>query len=192
MGRACQVQAGQPQAADHPRGCIAKQSLADGIALGDARDAFLKRLHALAHTHSLLTESAWRGAKLSALVEDELRPYGDHASFRGQDLILMPKAALTLGLVLHELATNAAKHGALTEPAGRIEVSWTAEDDIFHLAWREHGGPLVRQPARRGFGSRLLERAVTYELSGQASLDFSPEGVRYDITAPLRELVSPA
>ena len=169
---------------------IAKQSLTVGRPLEEARDAFLRRLHALAHTHSLLTESEWRGARLSALVEDELRPYGEHASFAGQDLILTPRAALILGLILHELATNAAKHGALAAPGGRIHLTWDIEPEaLFRLSWQERGVGPIRPPARRGFGSGLLERAATYELQGAAVLEFAPDGVRYELTAPLRELV---
>ena len=156
----------------------------------EAREAFLKRLHALAHTHSLLTENEWRGAKLSALIEGELRPYVNHVSFEGEELLLTPRAALILGLVLHELATNAVKHGALGTSEGGIELAWRVEDGVrFWFRWRERGGPAVCSPWQRGFGSRLLEQAVTYELQGQASLEFAPEGVRYEITVPLRELV---
>jgi PAS domain S-box-containing protein len=171
---------------------IANLSLSGEQPLEEAREQFVRRLHALAHTHTLLTESEWRGAKLSALVQDELRPYGEHASFKGPEIVLAPRSALILGLALHELATNAAKHGALHAPTGRVEVTWEAKDGIFRLCWRERGGPPRRPPARRGFGSRLLERAVPYELQGQSSLAFLPEGVRYELTAPLRELASPA
>ena len=170
---------------------IAKQSLT-GRRLHEARDAFLRRLHALADTHGLLTESEWRGVKLSALIENELRPYGRQVSFEGEDMVFSPKAALILGLVLHELTTNAAKHGALGAAEGRIELAWRVIDGArFWLAWRERGGPEVNAKARRGFGSRLLEEAVSYELQGQASLELAPEGARYEITAPLQELIDP-
>ena len=169
---------------------IAKQSLTGGRRLDEARDSFLRRLHALAHAHGLLTQSEWRGAKLSALIENELKPYGKQVTFGGEDVVLVPKAALILGLVLHELTTNAAKHGALSAPEGRIELAWQVIDATrFRLAWRERDGPEVRPGVRRGFGSRLLEKAVGYELQGQASLELAPEGACYEITAPLQELV---
>jgi two-component sensor histidine kinase len=171
---------------------IARQSLTDGRRLEEARDAFLRRLQALAQTHSLLTDSEWRGVKLSALIENELRPYGRQVSFEGADVVFSPKAALILGLVLHELTTNAAKHGALGAAEGRIDLSWRVPDgDRFCLAWHERGGPEVDPKARRGFGSRLLEEAVSYELRGEASLELAPEGARYELTAPLQELVEP-
>ena len=170
---------------------IAKQSLANGRPLEEAREAFLRRLQALAHAHGLLTASEWRGARLSALVEDELKPYGEHARFGGEDLVLAPRAALIVRLVLHELATNAVKHGALGAPGGRVDVVWRIRRQRFRLSWRESGGPAVSAPARRGFGSSLLERAVAYELQGQADLEFASEGVRYEIEAPLRNLVEP-
>jgi len=170
---------------------IAKQSLANGRPLEEARDAFLSRLQALAHAHSLLTESQWRGAQLSALVEDELKPYGEQAHFEGEDLVLAPRAALIVRLVLHELATNAVKHGALGVPGGRVEVVWSIRRQRFRLGWRESGGPAVPPPARRGFGSSLLERAVAYELQGKSGLKFASKGVRYELSAPLRNLVEP-
>jgi two-component sensor histidine kinase len=170
---------------------IAKQSLADGRPLEEAREVFLKRLQALAHAHGLLTASEWRGARLLALVEDELKPYGEHARFGGEDLVLAPRAALIIRLVLHELATNAMKHGALGVPGGRVDVVWRIRRERFRLSWRESGGPAVPPPARRGFGSSLLERAVAYELQGKAALEFASQGVRYELGAPLRSLVQP-
>jgi PAS domain S-box-containing protein len=169
---------------------IAKQSLTDGRGLDEARDAFLRRLQALAQTHGLLTQSEWRGAKLSALVDNELRPYGQQVTFEGEDVVFVPKAALILGLVLHELTTKAAKHGALGVPEGRIELTWQVVDGThLRLTWRERGGPEVHPQAKRGFGSRLLEEAVSYELLGEASLDLAPDGARYEMSAPLQELV---
>jgi PAS domain S-box-containing protein len=168
---------------------IAGQSLTDGRPLAEAREAFLRRLQALAHTHGLLTESNWRGARLSALIEDELRPYGEHATRAGEDLVLTPRAAVTLGLVLHELATNAAKHGALSRPEGRVEVSWGIEaSGHFRLRWRERGGPAVRPPARRGFGTTILDRAAAYELDALTSLRFEPGGLEYELSVPLDQV----
>jgi two-component sensor histidine kinase len=170
---------------------IAKQSLADGRPLEEAREACLSRLQALAHAHGLLTASEWRGARLSALIEDELKPYGEHARFGGEDLVLAPRAARIVRLILHEVATNAVKHGALGVPGGRVEVVWRIRRERFRLSWRENGGPAVSPPARRGFGSSLLERAVAYELEGRADLEFAAKGSRYELSAPLHKLVEP-
>ena len=170
---------------------IAKQSRANGRPLEEARDAFLRHLQALAHAHGLLTASEWRGAKLSALIEDELKPYGEHARFGGEDLVLAPSAALIVRLVVHELATNAVKHGALGVPGGRMEVVWRIRRGRFRLNWREHGGPAVSPPARRGCGSSLLQRAVAHQLQGQADLEFASTGLRYELSAPPHKLIEP-
>jgi PAS domain S-box-containing protein len=169
---------------------IAAQSLAGGRPAAEARDVFLKRLRALANAHTLLTASEWRGASLAALVAAELEPYGGRAEVAGGDVTLSPKEALTLSLVLHELATNAAKHGALSAPEGRVEVGWEVEGEaparILRLRWRERGGPPVpAPPARRGFGRALVEQAVAYDLKGRGRLDFRPEGVAYELEAEL-------
>ena len=167
---------------------IAQQSLATGRPLEEARDAFLSRLQALAHAHGLLTASEWRGASLSALVEDEFKPYGEHARFAGEDLVLAPRAALLVRLVLHELATNAVRHGALGVPGGRVEVNWKVRRKKFGLSWRESGGPAVSPPTRRGFGSSLLERGG--HVAG-ADLQFASDGLRYELSAPLDKLIEP-
>jgi two-component sensor histidine kinase len=110
----------------------------------------------------------------------------------GGEVALGPRATLTLALVLHELATNAAKHGAFSVPEGHVALAWQVAGDgsgpVLHLSWRETGGPAVALPSsRRGFGRTLLELAVAYELGGSARLDFPPEGVAYTLEAPLGE-----
>jgi PAS domain S-box-containing protein len=171
---------------------IAASTLAGDRGLAEARETFASRLRALAGTHNLLTASGWGGAKLRALVEAEVKPYGPRATIRGEELTLGPKAAQTLGLALHELATNAVKHGALSVTEGRVEVAWEimagAAAPTFHLRWRERGGPPVQAPSRNGFGRRLVERAVPYELKAQVRLDFAADGLVYDLAAPLDEI----
>ncbi len=103
---------------------------------------------------------------------------------------LAPNAVVTLGLAFHELATNAAKYGALCVPEGGVEVTWTLRRSkkkapLVEIVWREHGGPPVRPPQRRGFGSRLLERGLAQEFGGTVQLDFAPEGVQCHICLPL-------
>jgi two-component sensor histidine kinase len=104
---------------------IANRSLSGDRTLAEAREVLGKRLGALAQAHSLLTAREWHGAALRAVLEAELRPYAKRAVLAGPDLDLAPKATLTLALVLHELATNAAKHGALSAAGGRVEVAWS-------------------------------------------------------------------
>jgi len=143
--------------------------------------AFEARLMALSATHELLTATSWRSAALKDVIEVELRPYGgDRFSAEGPNLDLAPTEALALGLIFHELATNAAKHGALSTPHGRVAVTWSVNRrDLtgprLELVWRELGGPMVKPPARRGFGSRLIERSLGS--TGKSVLEFRPDGV---------------
>jgi two-component sensor histidine kinase len=156
---------------------IASRTVSGDRTLREAREMLAKRLGALAKTHELLTAADWRGVSLRALAQAELKPYGRRATLAGDDLMLAPKAAQTLALVLHELATNAAKHGALSVPAGRIEIGWAVADGRLRLLWRERDGPPVRPPERQGFGRLLLERGVAHDLDGAVTLDFRPEGL---------------
>jgi PAS domain S-box-containing protein len=173
---------------------IAARSFADGRTAEEARDVFTRRLRSLADAHGLLAASEWRGASLATLVESELRPHGARATLAGPDVSIGPRAALTLGLVLHELATNAVKHGALSAPDGRIEVVWhvdgQSDGPTLGLRWREVGGPAVAAPTRSGFGRNLVEQAVAHELGGEARLEFPPEGAAYELRVPVARLTA--
>ncbi|HET6521714.1 MAG TPA: ABC transporter substrate-binding protein, partial [Geminicoccaceae bacterium] len=159
-------------------------------------ESFEGRIAAMARAHDLLSRGRWEGVGLRALVAEELAPYhaagDDRVEVDGEDLLLPPKAALSLGMALHELATNAAKYGALSAPAGRVRVAWTVEGEgeapegTLALHWRETGGPPVTPPERRGFGSTVIGRSLAYELDGSAEMDFAPGGVRCTIRLPLR------
>jgi PAS domain S-box-containing protein len=171
----------------------------------EARAAFEARLLALARSHDVLTREGWTGVELGELVALALAPHGGggaprHSAF-GPPLRVPPRFAVPLGIALHELATNAARHGALKLPAGRVEVSWRLEPSakeneppILHLRWAETGGPpVLGPPAVRGFGTRLLERGLARELGGTVRLRFHPDGVVCEIAAALRQLgYSPA
>lgn len=156
--------------------------------LAGFRQAFEGRLRALAETHSLLSDSHWDGVSLHALLRAELAPYGDpdggRVGLAGPALDLSPRAALALGLVAHELATNAAKYGALSTEAGRIQVEWALRDGMVRVDWLEAGGPPVQPPRRRGFGRMLVERGIGHELGGQAEMDFRPTGLFCRISLP--------
>ncbi|WP_342151606.1 sensor histidine kinase [Methylorubrum sp. SB2] len=153
------------------------------------REAFEGRLLALSAAHNILTRENWAGAGLHAVMEEVLRPFeagGPRFALSGPDLRLPPRVALALGMVLHELCTNAAKHGALSVPEGRVALDWRTEPaetgaDRLHLVWRESGGPPVTAPKRRGFGSRLIERGLSAELGGHARIDFPQDGVVCEI-----------
>ena len=155
------------------------------------------RFQALARTNSLLSQSRWEGASLRSVVLEELDPYrqedGRVVAIEGPDLLLRPKAATALGMAIHELATNAAKHGAWSAPEGRVEVAWEFRGApggrTLSLTWRERGGPKTEPPRNRGFGSVLIERTLAYEMSGTVRLDFAPEGLSCEIDIPEDQLV---
>jgi two-component sensor histidine kinase len=119
-----------------------------------------------------------------SIVTDAVAPYRhDQITLDGGPVRLTPKAALTLSMVLHELATNAAKYGALSVPEGRLAICWSVdmEDGARHLklVWQETGGPEVAAPTRKGFGSKLIERSIAQDLGGVAESSFDPAGLRY-------------
>jgi len=173
---------------------IASQTLRSTTEPKKFREAFESRLLALSKTHDLLTRNAWREADLRAIVEQELIPYrrelDDRITISGPAVSLPSRAAINLGLVVHELATNAAKYGALSVPHGQLDFTWSIETEgtdqaTLHLSWREQGGPTVAQPTRKGFGSKLLLRSVEGELNGRVTLRFLPSGLTCELFIPL-------
>jgi light-regulated signal transduction histidine kinase (bacteriophytochrome) len=152
-----------------------------------------RRIRSMAQSHSLLTQSHWNGIEIHALLREELDQYGmDGAAVTvsGPDLMLTPKAALALSLAIHELATNAAKYGALSTLKGVVTVSWSvAANHETELLWRESGGPAVVPPQQRGFGSRLIEQALTMETGGRSVIRFLADGVQCDIVLPASSIV---
>jgi PAS domain S-box-containing protein len=148
------------------------------------------RIKALARAHTLLSDSRWNGADLATLVADELAPYraGDKIQFKGPDISLQPATAQGLALALHELATNAAKHGALSSPGGRIALDWDLQPDALKLNWVENGGPLTSAPSARNFGLKVIVASVEQQLSGKAAFDWDPNGLRCQLSVPRSEL----
>jgi len=148
--------------------------------------AFEARITALARTHDLLTGSAAGQADLRQVLEAELSPYagsgGRRLTMDGEAVRLDAAVAVDLALVFHELATNAAKYGALSASEGRVGVRWdvaaTSTGERLTLDWRETGGPPVVVPTRRGFGSRLIERSIREDIHGEASIAYEPDGLR--------------
>jgi two-component sensor histidine kinase len=146
----------------------------------DARESFVARLRALGEAHDLLTIDNWDRACVADIVERALKPFRNGHSDRivvaGPPLWIAANEALLLTMCLHELATNAAKYGALTETSGRVQVSWTdGSDDTVKLSWSECGGPEVIAPARKGFGTRLIE--TSFKSSGRARIEYRREGI---------------
>lgn len=152
-------------------------------------ESFQARLLALSHTHDLLTRSHWEGASLRAILEHETEAHGPHRiSLNGPPVALEPSPALSFGMIFHELATNAAKYGALSVPEGQVLVDWAVSDlkkPMLHLSWRERGGPPAAAPTRKGFGSRLIERNVRHDLSGAVELDYAVAGFSAEFSVPL-------
>jgi PAS domain S-box-containing protein len=166
---------------------LASQTLRNADSLKDFGAKFVSRLLALSAAHSLLTQGQWEHAPLAELVKNELKPYGEERfTTAGEDVQLPPRIVLPLGMVFHELATNAAKHGALSAPGGRVHVVWTVDERRFlALEWREEGGPPAQKPSAEGFGSRLIERTVSGELGGRYERQFRAGGLICRITVPL-------
>lgn len=154
-------------------------------------DSLTGRIRALSATHDLLTQSDWGSTPVRAVIEAELLPYvsnGDHTLvFEGDAVNLAPNEALSLGLAMHELATNAAKYGALSVPDGNLRVTWeVVEGAIVRIEWLERGGPPVKEERGRGFGTDLIQRIVAHELNQPVELVFEPEGVRCVLCVPIR------
>lgn len=177
---------------------MAVQTAKSSTTLQDFGNRFGQRLQALAASHDQLTDQNWHGADLRALVCRQLSAFSDRndsrLKFAGPDITLTTEAAQSIGLALHELATNAVKYGALSVPAGNVTVSWTVDDlskspRYFHLSWVESGGPVVTSPSRIGFGRTVIERLTASALDGTISLTYPPEGVRWLLDAPATCLV---
>jgi PAS domain S-box-containing protein len=143
---------------------------------------FEGRIAALSRAHNILAGSSWERASLSDVVRAAVEPFGpDRFAIDGRECEIHPKAALTLSMALHELGTNAAKYGSLRLATGRVAIEWTHRRSggqlALQLVWREHGGPPVAPPTRKGFGSRLIERQLAGEFGGKVLLQFPPDGV---------------
>jgi PAS domain S-box-containing protein len=167
---------------------LAMQTLRSTERSEDARALFDSRLSALSRAHDLLTQENWEGASLAEVVERALSPFRTPANrirAQGSFVRLTPTQALALSIALHELATNAAKYGALSGDAGMVDVVWSTGEGMLRLSWTETGGPLVTPPTRAGFGSRLIQRNLAAELGGSAVIDYRPQGVFAEINAPI-------
>ncbi|MFT4054185.1 MAG: CHASE domain-containing protein [Novosphingobium sp.] len=159
--------------------------------IDDFTESLTARIRALSATHDLLSQSDWGHAALGDIVRSELAPYMEgnesHVVMAGPGIKLAPNDAMSLGLAIHELATNAAKYGALSTIEGRIHVHWTlASPDLAEIHWREEGGPPVSEPTKRGFGRDLIEKIVAHELKSEVDLRFEPGGVECRLKVPVR------
>jgi len=177
---------------------IAAQSLRGDDVSPDARERFMARLIALARANDVLVAETWLGASLDSVAAQMANPHGDEERFSiaGPEVHLSPQTATAMALGLHELATNAAKYGALSTPQGRVSLIWSVDGEgagrRLRLTWRETGGPEVGQPGPPGFGSRLIERGLASELKANVRLDYAPGGVVFSLSAPLSDSITEA
>lgn len=171
---------------------LTHQSFHSSVPPSEAIQRFEGRLQALAAAHNLLTRNSWEEASIEEVVSTALAPFcpPERCQISGPDVRVSPQTAVSLALAVHELATNAAKYGALSNNAGHIAVRWTDDDETLRLVWSETGGPPVTPPERRGFGTRMIQRTLAAEFGGTVELDFAPTGVTCTVTAPVPALRS--
>jgi len=147
------------------------------------------RINALARVHTILSLSSWQGAEIKKLIIEELAPYstGGQIKVSGSEVQLQPATAQTLALALHELVTNSAKYGALSTLAGQLSIIWQVQANMLVLSWEETGGPVVRKPEVRGFGTRSLMTSIESQLGGEALFDWRSEGLVCRLSVPLAQ-----
>ena len=177
---------------------IARQTGRQAKTFDVFEERFTARLQSLAHSHDILVKRDWRGGTLQDLVTSQISPFSSRVTAEGPDLLLSPRAVEQLGIALHELATNAVKHGALSVASGSIGIIWAMVTDgdggakRLRVHWSERGGPVVTPPTREGFGHRVVKKLVPLALDGTASLEFLPEGVSWTLVMPATEVIDMA
>lgn len=170
---------------------LAMQSFRDGVSPEQGRNSFEARLRALSTAHNLLTRDNWEHASLAETIRSAVEATAGSEISRvhltGEDVELPPQPALSVAMIVHELCTNAIKYGALSNDHGRVDLNWFSEPEgsvsLVTIVWQESGGPPVAPPSARGFGTRLIQRGLSAELSGDATIDFAPGGVSCTIRA---------
>ena len=175
---------------------IMRQTASNSSSVADFEARFSARLQSLAGSHDLLVREDWQGASMGELARSQLGHYidrvGSQIELSGEPMRVPPDAAQYIGMAMHELATNAAKYGALSSPDGKVRISWhvTRAPDgtpMCHLSWEESGGPPVVRPSARGFGRVVIERTVARALHGEVSIDYAPSGLRWAVEFPDRQ-----
>ena len=175
---------------------VATQTLRQADDLPSANEALTARLAALGQATDVLTAKSWASADLRQVVERALTPHGgigERIQVSGPAITLLPQVTLAFALALHELATNAAKYGALSTPQGQVDLSWSVttgsndDEPRFRLLWQEVGGPEVQPPSRRGFGSMMIERSLRSYFRGQAQLEYPPSGLKFTLDSSLSD-----
>ena len=180
---------------------IARRTARTAGNMEDFQNRFERRLQGLAASHDVLVSMNWQGAPLAQLVRQQLMPFveiqGSRFEIAGPDVVVTAEAAQAIGLAIHELATNAIKYGALSEPAGRVSISWGFDGDAgtpppLLLNWTEQAGPQVSSPSRKGFGHVVIGEMVERSLNGKVAVEFAVEGLKWSVSIPAINLVSDA
>jgi len=173
---------------------IASRTLSGTRPLAEAAEVLILRLQALARSQSVLITEGFEGAPLTEIVRLEFEAFSNRVKAVGPDVLLNPRVAQTFALLVHELATNATKYGALSRPDGQVAIQWSIEgagiEARFKFQWQELDGPPVALPTRQGFGRTLLEKAFAQDFDAQSKIRFAPEGLIYEIDAPLSVLAA--
>lgn len=168
---------------------VLNATLRSSQGLDSFRRAFTNRIASLANTHALITEGRNQAVTFADLLRAELQAYDEPTTNRirldGPDVLLSSEMAVPVGMALHELATNAIRHGALQDPDGRIEVTWAVDGRCLRVIWNEHDGPPVALPTREGFGSQMLKRVLTAQIGADVDIAFDPDGLRVRLDLPL-------
>lgn len=176
---------------------LAKQTIRQSGSIDDFADTYLGRIHALTAAYSLLSDESWQHVSLATLLSEELAPFRaaerDNVSLSGPEVRLTPRAALALGMAIHELTTNAVKYGALSVPEGNVAVTWhlvpVSDGEELVLRWTESEGPAVVPPSRRGFGTVLIERGLRQDMAADVQIRFASRGVEATVRAPTIAIV---
>jgi two-component system, chemotaxis family, CheB/CheR fusion protein len=171
---------------------VISRSFAGKTTVGDAEAAVHNRLRSLAQTHVMLTEKEWKGADITEVVRTEMSPFLGRVTIDGPSVMLSAKVAQNFALAVHELATNAAKYGALSTATGHVHINWSVFKPnghrLFVFRWQEHGGPQVTQPKQKGFGSAVLEQVMADYFERPPTIEFAATGVRYELSGSLDEI----
>ena len=172
-------------------GAITDQSLRTATSIAHARSAVDGRLAALARAHDLLTRVSWENATIDSTIRSAIEPFdqgGDRFIISGEDIRIMSSAVIAFAMTLNELCTNTTKFGALSLPAGQVHISWGGDAEHFLFEWSESGGPLVSEPTRKSFGTRMIT-SLGQQLQGQVELHYNPSGFVYTLDVPLSALI---
>jgi two-component sensor histidine kinase len=173
---------------------VADETVGHATDLESFGESFRGRIHAMAIAHDMLASTSWEGAEVHSMVDRLVHPFRqpdpERCSLDGPQLLVPMEVAPSFALIVHELTTNAVKHGSLSASGGRVAITWseqsTAEGRFLHFSWIESEGPRVDEPTRRGFGTEFIEEIAKYQLNGNVELTFAPMGLRCLMELPLQ------